>query len=611
MRLRTKILLSILLTALGLTSASLLVVRESVGKQVRAEILDDLNNSVVTFRNVQRQREGNLSRSAALLADLPTVKALMTSKDELTIQDASSDLWRLSGSSLFVLSDRNGKVMAVHTATPGFTHDLAQQALSHSLQPAGQNPDHKEDAQTTGWGPGHWWFGEGHLYEVFLQPIFFGPPAHGTLLGVLAVGYEIDEQVARDIGQVAASQVAFGYGHTLVVSTLSSPQQSALLADWEATGFRSLGGTPSDVELGDEQYLRTSMKLFADESGDVTLTVLKSYDQAAAFLQRLNRLLIVLGLLTIVAGGIIVVLISHTFTRPLQDLVEGVRSLEQGDFTYPLTQRADDEVAQVTAAFVRMRESLQLTQRQLLESEQLATIGRMASSISHDLRHSLTAVVANAEFLSEGRLGLQQREELYGEIRTAVDQMTDLLESLLEFSRTRESLHIALTSMEDLIRRSAAAVRAHPDFHRVAINVTCEGDTTGWFDPGKIERVFHNLLLNACEALPIGAGSIQVITRAENGSFVIRVKDNGHGIDDSIRSRLFHPFVSHGKENGTGLGLAVVQKIVQDHGGEISLESSSAAGTTFKIVLPNGHSPDHSANAEAPGPGLARNVRIH
>src|SRR6184192_2777533 len=89
-------------------------------------------------------------------------------------------------------------------------------------------------------------------------------------------------------------------------------------------------------------------------------------------------------------------------------------------------------------AFKRMRDSLLKTQQKLLDAERLATIGRMASSISHDLRHSLAAIVANAEFLCESRLSSDQREELYGEVRIAVNQMTDLIDSLLEFSRTRK-----------------------------------------------------------------------------------------------------------------------------------------------------------------------------
>src|SRR5256886_5065164 len=94
-----------------------------------------------------------------------------------------------------------------------------------------------------------------------------------------------------------------------------------------------------------------------------------------------------------------------------------------------------------------MRDSLLNTQRELLEAERLATIGRMASSIFHDLRHALAAIVANAEFLCESRLSSEQREELYQEVRVAVYQMTDLLYSLLEFSRTRESVRPAYGSV--------------------------------------------------------------------------------------------------------------------------------------------------------------------
>src|SRR5205814_9195032 len=117
--------------------------------------------------------------------------------------------------------------------------------------------------------------------------------------------------------------------------------------------------------------------------------------------------------------------------------------LEEGNFTYALDAHGGDESADVTRAFNRLRASLRKTQQELLEAERFATIGRMASSISLDLRHSLAAIVANAEFLCESRLSSEQREELYQEVRVAVNQMTDLLDSLLEFSRTRESLRPA------------------------------------------------------------------------------------------------------------------------------------------------------------------------
>jgi signal transduction histidine kinase len=295
-------------------------------------------------------------------------------------------------------------------------------------------------------------------------------------------------------------------------------------------------------------------------------------------------------LAALVVGSILVFLISHTFTRPLGNLVSGVRALEKGDFTYALDAQGGDEVAEVTGAFNRMRASLRTTQQELLEAERLATIGRMASSISHDLRHSLAAIVANAEFLCESRLSSDQREELYQEVRVAVNQMTDLIDSLLEFSRTRESLRPSYGNVKDSVERVMLAISSHPEFHPVRITFHQEGNSSGWFDPRKLERVLYNLLLNSCEAVVPESGRIHVELKEARGGVEIRVGDNGRGIPETIRDQMFEPFISYGKENGTGLGLTVVQKIMQDHGGDVAVEQTSAEGTVFRLLLPLGSS---------------------
>ena len=146
----------------------------------------------------------------------------------------------------------------------------------------------------------------------------------------------------------------------------------------------------------------------------------------------------------------------------------------------------------------------------LLESEQLATIGRMASSISHDLRHALAAVVANSEFLCDGRLTSTQREELYQEVRIGVNQMTDLIDSLLEFARTRESLNPTYASVAETVQRAMQAVRLHPRHQGTLIEVHSIGQSLAWFDPRKLERALYNLLLNACEAAPGSEGRVEV-----------------------------------------------------------------------------------------------------
>ena len=580
-RLRTKFLLSMVAVSTALTFTTLLVVRHTVQQEVRLDIQRDLDNSVSAFRNFQKQREVTLERSAALLANEPNVRALMTTHDPATIQDASRDLWQLAGSDLLLLADSSGKVMALQATPPEITVRQGQDFF----------PQLVSSAETR-----HWWYVEGHLYEVFLQDIYFGPASGHQVLGYLLLGYEIDDRVARDLSRVAASEVAFRYGDSIIRSTLKPAQESELLR----VAPRTVAGGPpqgDQIRLGEERFLATSVDLPTPGAPALNLWVLKSFDQATAFLSSLNELLLALGLTAVLAGSLLVFLISHTFTRPLENLVAGVRALEQGDYAYPLQARSGDEVAEVTGTFDRMRTNLQKTQRELLDAERLATIGRMASSISHDLRHSLAAVMANAEFLCESNLTPGQREDLYAEIRIAVNQMTELIESLLEFSRTRESLRPTYGDVRSAVDRAVQGVKAHPEFQRIRIRISGEGSSEGWFDFKKVERALLNLLLNACEAVPAESGRIDIGLRRKGETLEIRIEDNGPGIADAVRDRLFEPFVSHGKENGTGMGLTVVQKILQDHGGDVAVEQTSVSGTTFRISIPLNPSAENALTA--------------
>jgi len=576
---RTKFFLSRLLIGAALTVTATVVVRQSVQEHVQKEIVGSLLNSTATFQNFEREHELSLMHSAELLANLPSLKALMTTQHAATIQDASTDLWHLGGSDLFLLADRTGKVVALHATTPLFSRTHAQELLQNSLR--------QEDSR-------HWWVDGEHLYEVILRPIFFGAPSDNSPLGVLAVGHETDERAAQEMGRIASGDVAFSWGNTITVSTLPPVQKAELARQIHNVPSHDVGDA-REIRLSGERFLLTSVELAPGDGSPVVMYVLKSYDRAIEFLDSLTRLIIWLGLGAVLVATAAVLLIADTFTRPLSNLVKAVRALERGDFGYPLEVRQGDELAEVTAAFDDMRQNLQKTQQRLLEAEQYATIGRMASSISHDLRHPLTAIVANAEFLCEGDLTQSQREELYKEVRLAVERMTDLIESLLEFSRTRESLHPVRGNVEEAIERAVHMARARPEFEGVAISVGWDGGSECWFefDPKKLQRVFDNLLVNACEAVSRDSGRIEVMLCETPKGLEIRFKDNGPGVPESIRDKLFMPFVSFGKERGTGLGLTVAQKIMQEHGGSIALESSAPGSTVFKLFLPLTVSPEN------------------
>jgi signal transduction histidine kinase len=430
---------------------------------------------------------------------------------------------------------------------------------------------------------------------VFFQPIFFGAEDDGHPIGVVALGYEVDGGVADELRRVASSDVGFGYEGALVVSTLSGAARGELAAHLGEPGDDP--AAPRELRIGAERYLATSVRLSAAAAPLVTLTVLKSYDEATAFLQGVNRGIAAIGVAAVIAGALLVYVVSTSFTRPLARLVAGVRALERGDYEYPVDARGEDEVSDLTRTFVSMRSRLQDTQQRLLEAEQMATIGRMSSTISHDLRVPLSAIQAYAEFLAERNLTESQRHDYYDEIRSAVNRMLNEINALLAFSKQSEAIHEVEGDLMETVERAIRTMKALPGFE--AITVTAEPDhCVAWFDPAKLERALLNLLVNAGEALGPDGGRVHVTCTDLGELLEIRVADDGPGIAPEIRDKMFQPFVTHGKANGIGLGLSVVQSIVRQHGGRIGVARSGPDGTVFLIRLPQPRGVPRS-NAEA------------
>jgi signal transduction histidine kinase len=310
-----------------------------------------------------------------------------------------------------------------------------------------------------------------------------------------------------------------------------------------------------------------------------------SLQPANALLARLNRTILILGLSAIVLATLLLSFVSSTITHPLDNLVAGVRALAQGDYAYSINLRGSSEVTELGEAFSKMRAELLTSEQKRFASERIAALGRAASSISHDLRHYLAAVVANAEFLYEAEKLKLNRDEIYGEIKTATEQMTDLLDSLRELSRD-EGISPRTGAIDQIIRRAVDTVRARTEMRNRAIFIRSSGEMEGTLDPQKIERAFFNLVLNACEASVQSEGDVEIDIHSSPELFEVRVTDHGTGIPTSICNAIFDPFFSYGKSNGTGLGLAIVSKVIQDHGGSVTVENTSHAGTTFLVRLP-------------------------
>jgi signal transduction histidine kinase len=585
LRLRTQLFLATLLTICALTGGILLIIRHRVSVDTERQVRDGTDGSVRAFESVQQEREKQLSRMAAMLADLPTLKALMTTEHALTIQDASTRYWKLTGSDLFILANPNKQVVALHMTKPGWPTDVAQRDLKRSIEQG-------DDAS--------WWHDNGRLYQVFLRPITAGSGSDSQELGQLAIGYEVNAGVAEHLALVAGNQIALASGSDLIASTLQ-PKDEAALQRKISHGDLPVGTGAQELALDSDSYAFASVLLHGALPSPVRCYVLMPLAPVNHFMQRLNHTIYLLGASAVIFGALLFGFVSQKITKPLDNLVAGVRALAGGDYAYSIKPEGSAEVAELSLAFAKMRGELQASHQQQIETERMAALARAASSISHDLRHYLAAVVANAEFLYEAEQLKLDKSEIYKEIQTASNQMTDLIDSLRELAYQRNTISPVPANLAQIIRRAIEAVKVRPEFRNRTVTLIARDSVEGVFDPRKLERAFFNLVLNACEATPDGESRVVVDLQTRDESFEVRVIDQGPGIPDSVKDRVFDPFVSSGKPNGTGLGLAIVSKIVQDHGGSVTLERTSQTGTVMLVKLLRSRQPvvSHSGSTIA------------
>jgi signal transduction histidine kinase len=224
---------------------------------------------------------------------------------------------------------------------------------------------------------------------------------------------------------------------------------------------------------------------------------------------------------------------------------------------------------------------------QRTEVERMSAIGRMACSISHDMRQWLSAIYANAEFLERQDRNASARAELLLEIQEVVLAMTERIDSLLQFGSSGRTTPLVRERVSLVVERAVAAVKIHPDGRNVSITFDKFSPAEADIDARNLESAIYNLLLNACQAATRSTHVPEVkvqLTEVDEGVYVT-ILDNGPGIPASVRRTLFDPFVTAGQPNGTGLGLTLARRIAEEHGGTVCLEESNPERTVFTLSL--------------------------
>ncbi len=220
-----------------------------------------------------------------------------------------------------------------------------------------------------------------------------------------------------------------------------------------------------------------------------------------------------------------------------------------------------------------------------LSAERTLAIGQMARAIVHDLRSPLTSIRGLADLLLGRASEADPARPHLATIIAEADRLTQITGDLLQFSRNTSPPPRAHARIADLVRSTLAPLSPRLDKAAVHADLDLDEDASAFVDAPRILRLLHNLIANALEAMPQG-GTLALRCRRENGQSLIEVRDNGCGMPDEARRRIFEPFFSHGKKQGTGLGMAIVRKIVEEHGGAIRVDSAPGQGTRVVVSLP-------------------------
>lgn len=239
--------------------------------------------------------------------------------------------------------------------------------------------------------------------------------------------------------------------------------------------------------------------------------------------------------------------------------------------------------------FYRLRRRARKAETDLSERRHLAALGEMSAVIAHEIRNPLASLKGHAQLLEEQLADNERRQAKARRIVNEAVRLEELTKSLLDFVR-------AGNLKEGESDPRGLAVRAAEMVDAARVKVDAGGAPTGWpLDVMRMEQVLVNLLRNGLQASPAGA-SVDLRVAAEDGGLVFEVADRGKGIPEEMRERLFDPFVT-GRTQGTGLGLAVVHRVTERHGGDVRVRDRAGGGTIFRVWLPQKR-PRSLANGE-------------
>jgi signal transduction histidine kinase len=544
-----------------------------VQNQTRAVLSDNLQNSLRgsfrAYESLWKARTEMLRSVSLVLSNMSDVRAAFQTRDGATIRDTAGEIWsRISASSaLFMVTDPVGGVIASLGAGEaplgaggGQIGVVADAAVRFPAQTAGFAVE------------------GGRLYEFVVTPVYVQTSSSPGLLDVLVAGFPVDTDVAKELKQqTGGSDFMFLGGGQPRASTLASGESNRIAALYRrGAALQRIGAEGSEFAVLGSPLL----DMRGAPVGD--LLIIQDFAGISSSLEAMQRKLLVIWLGAVLAGLAVSALLAHRILKPVRQLDEAASRIARQEYSTRVPEEGNDELGRLARTFNSMCQSIQDARSELIRQERILTIGRLSSSIVHDLRNPLASIYGGAEMMVDGNLSEAQMQRVAGNIYRSSRIINDLLQELVDVSRGRMQAP-ELCRLAEVVGAAADAQAAAAGQQGVAIHANIDPAIELPLERARMERVFLNLISNAIEAMPRG-GSIDIGAARNGTAILVSVDDTGPGVRPDIRSRLFQPFVTDGR-NGMGLGLALSRQTVLDHGGDLWLEEARS-GARFRLRLP-------------------------
>ena len=524
----------------------------------------EVRASLATVDASLESRTEHLATASALLASMSDIRAAFGSRDSATISDTAGEFWlraqaghRHVESAVFTVATPEGMVLASVAARPPSGLEVGHALPGSVLDPA-RRAFPRQSGAFAQW--------DGTVWQILLTPVYVDSGNTTALLNILVAAHPLTRDTLQDLKErTGGIDFLLRTGSRTALSTLDS------------------GSAAQIASQPDRFAIRSTLLKDGEDRALAELWAVRSFQDVGTRISALSRKMIVAWMIAMTSGLALSYFLARRIVRPVRTLNHAAQEVGRDNFSVRVPEDSRDELGVLARTFNQMSASIQASRDEQVRSGQITAVGRLAASIAHDLRNPLSAVVGGSEMLAEFNLPAEQIKQTAAQVNKAARRMEQLLVEIGQVARAKPRRREECL-VEDLITSAVESQEAKAAAQHVVINPSTQEGLRVRCERSRVVRVLVNLMANSIDVMAEG-GEISIRDWSDGGAVWIEITDTGPGVPPEIRAKLFQPFVTAGKSDGLGLGLALARQTMLEHGGDLELMASEK-GARFRLRLP-------------------------